>query len=141
MTLTRTALSRRTPPKRKSRLRPVSARRSAQRVQRAGVRVIVWLRADRRCEACGVPLGIAEMEPSHRQAASQGGPYTPVNIMSLCSACHRTGRNAIHRRPKGEALRRGLRLLSTQDPATVPVRLWDGRLVTLTADGEYEEAV
>jgi hypothetical protein len=135
---TLTPLRRGKPPTRRAPLAPVSAKRRARRVQQAGVRVIVWLRADRGCEGCGIGLAIWQMEPSHRRAASQGGSYTPSNICCLCASCHRTGRNAVHRRPKGEALRRGLRLLRHEDPASTPVELWDGRRVRLDDRGGYE---
>lgn len=137
--MTISSLARRRALARQSRLRPESRRHAARRAGRALVRSTVYRRAREHCEGCGAYLHFTDMEGSHRLAESQGGQYSVVNVLALCSSCHRTGRDAVHARPRGPALERGMRCLSTEDPAVTPVVLWDHRRVLLTAAGGYLE--
>jgi len=75
------------------------------------------------------------MDPHHRKLRSQGGQDTPDNLLAVCRRSH----DAIHRSPV-TARAFGRLVASWQDPLWEPVRLWDGRLVLLTAEGGYERA-
>ena len=55
----------------------------------AELRAEVFARAGHRCENCGRPGHQAGLDPSHRIAASRGGPWALWNLAALCRDCHR----------------------------------------------------
>lgn len=69
-------------------------------------------------------------ECHHRKNRSQGGSWLPPNLLDLCHDCH-------HRATVNPALarERGWSVLSTQDPAEVPVFLAELGWVFLLEDG------
>lgn len=75
----------------------------------------------------------------HRCARGMGGTddpavNSPVNLLLLCRHCHRAAESrdiAMHGR--------GMWLNSWENPAEVPVYLFDGRIVLLTSAGGYTE--
>ena len=81
-------------------------------------RVIVRERSGGLCEIdqCGPAT-----DWHHRKNRSQGGRWTPANGLHLAAPCHRR----VTEHPL-EACGNGWSVLSWQDPATVPVRLWHG---------------
>lgn len=81
----------------------------------ARCREIVSQRSKGLCEKCGQP---GRLEKAHRVARSQGGLWTPANILDLCNACH-TGN---HARP-AFAYENGWHLRSTQAPLEERVML------------------
>lgn len=94
-------------------------------------RRIVAQRCGGRCERCGAP----EYTIHHRRKKSQGGPWTPSNLLAVCghgtAGCH----GHIEANPTW-AHDRGLWLRAGESPAETPVMLW-GRPVVLTDDGRY----
>lgn len=74
-------------------------------------------------------------EAHHRKNRSQGGSWLPVNLLDLCTECH-------HRATVNPALarERGWSVLSTQDPAEVPVFLAGQGWSLLTDTGEIYKA-
>jgi 5-methylcytosine-specific restriction protein A len=99
------------------------------------------IRSGSRCEGCGQPFTPGKVEPSrhHRLPGKMGGrEYNPAhdtlpNLLLLCGGrlagvlgCH--GRTESYRT---EAYARGFLVREGQDPATVPVTLWSGRIVLL----------
>jgi hypothetical protein len=100
------------------------------------VRRVLWTRSDGRCERCGQPLDPALWEGHHRKFRSRGGRHSVVNAVALDAGCHAE----VHRGDSATATADGYAVASTRDPATVPVRLYSGQLVLLTADGEYTPA-
>lgn len=88
MSLSRSTPLRRTgAPKRRTRLRPVSAQRADDRDRRAEVRAAVFAR-DRGCvlhawqDVTGGCMG--PLDPHHRRKASAGGAYSTANLVVLC---------------------------------------------------------
>lgn len=133
----RTALARRTPLDRRSALRRVALVtrwRAADPVWTA-VRKVVWRRCGGRCESSGEPLDPATWQCHHRKFRSRGGQHSVTNAVALTPRMHRT----VHNRGQATAEARGFVVASAADPATTPVRLFDGRPVLLRPDGTYEE--
>lgn len=136
----RTALLRHRP------LDRASARRRVTLVRHRGlhtdpvwtaVRKVVWERCGGRDEYSGEPLDPALWECHHRKFRSRGGRHSACNAVALTPRRHRS----VHNAGQIEAQARGFVLASTVDPAAVPVRLWDGRLVLLAHDGAYAPAL
>lgn len=96
-------------------------------------RRIVAERCGGRCERCGVP----QYTCHHRRKKSQGGPWSPSNLLAVCghgtAGCH----GEIEANPMW-AHARGLWLRAGELPEVTPVELF-GRWVLLTDDGEYCE--
>ena len=113
---------------------PVKPRNRATAEAYAQLRVTVHARAGGRCERCGTPVGVHDMEAHHRKLRSQGGRDELVNLVALCSDCHHTQVHAHPERARGE----GWIVRSGSDPAAVAVTLHDGRTVRLDADGGYD---
>ncbi len=84
------------------------------------------------CECCGQRAG---SERHHRKNRSQGGKWTPANILLLCNICHKW----ITEHPTSA---RGFGLGSLgwrDDPAAVPVKLWyTDSAVCLDDTGGYD---
>lgn len=95
-------------------------------------RRIVTERAQGRCERCGFyrPLTM-----HHRRKRSQGGPWSPANIVAVCGhgtlGCH--GR--VEAQP-AEANAEGFWLMAGEPPHT-PLR-YRGHWAVLTDDGRVE---
>jgi hypothetical protein len=82
----------------------------------SATREIVTERSMGRCEKCGNPG--AQMH--HRKNRSQGGLWSPSNIIFLCVEDHNwVGNNPV------EAAVVGLHLLPEDDPASVPILTGD----------------
>lgn len=88
----------------------------------------------------GLCLGCGRqgVDVQHRAARGMGGTSRPeinhglANMACLCRSCHFKCEAR-----DSEMARRGLWLFSWEDPATVPVILFDGRTVLLNPDGGY----
>ncbi len=91
-------------------------------------RAVVTERSGGVCEGCSAARAT---DWSHRVAEGQGGPYCPSNGMHLCRACHAW----LHANPTAARDERGWRLLSTDEPAEVPVLHAVHGWVLLTDDG------
>jgi hypothetical protein len=125
---------------------PISARRTRPRLVVIGVsdgigediaRELVSLRSGGWCEmrVPGYCFGRAA-NWCHRVAKGQGGLWQASNGLHGCGSgttgCH----GWCHSNPAA-ARERGWMLLSTEDPAAAPVRLYDGRRVWLDDRGLY----
>lgn len=102
-----------------SRPRVTSAERDA--------RAVVWARSGGICEACGHELAT---DMHHRKNRSQGGQWSPDNLLHLCRREHQM----VTVNP-GLARGRGWSVLSTDDPARVPAWLAGRGWHYLAADG------
>lgn len=96
-------------------------------------RRIVRSRSGGACEICGVEA----VQMHHRRNRSQGGRWTPANILHVCVQCHDTiGRNPNWARDRGYTIQG-----TEETPELVPVHLHWGaagvepRWVFLTDDG------
>lgn len=108
----------------------------------ADVAELVLVRADYRCEHCGIgingPIGFSRQ---HRVARGMGGTRAawinrPSNLLVMCGSattgCHQLAESrdpAMH----------GWWLHRHENPLTVPVTLHDGRRVLLDDEGCYLE--
>lgn len=75
----------------RSRIKPVSNKRAAEKDERAAVRMAVFSRDDRRCIlARSHDLGPCwgDLSVHHLQKASALGPYTEPNLVTLCVGCN-----------------------------------------------------
>ena len=126
-------------------MRRTSAKRTAPRgtgPDRA-TRFLVYEREGLRCASCGTYLGGETCWRSlqHRKARGVGGDNRPENLILLCGSATSAGchRQAEDRDPEMHA--RGYWLRSDEDPALVPVMLFEesgsGMTAWLTADGSY----
>ena len=102
-------------------------------------RDLVLARDNWQCVGCGTAVGggFTWWSIQHRVARGVGGTNDIVNLVALCGSatskgCHRTCEDR-----NEEMHDRGLWLRSTEDPALVPVRRWDGLVALLSADGTY----
>ena len=106
-------------------------------------RFLVYEREGLRCASCGTYLGSETCWRSiqHRKARGVGGGNELENLILLCGSATSPGchRKAEDRDPEMHA--RGYWLRSDEDPALVPVMLFEesgsGMTVWLTADGGY----
>jgi hypothetical protein len=80
------------PPARRVPLRPVSDRREAERIERDQVRAFVFWRDQNACRLAHlvgiddrVPACIGVLTAHHIRKAGQGGPYVPLNLVTLCA--------------------------------------------------------
>jgi len=90
-------------------------------------RALVYERSNRACEMCDRARAT---EAHHRKNRSQGGLWSPENLLHLCPACHRhIGMNPAAAREQGWAVGRNF------DPAEVPVWIAGRGRVYLTPDG------
>lgn len=139
--LPRTPMPARTGPLRLHRLRRRSHRRpdGGRRGVPDNVKALVWARCEGYCERCGQRLNPLWWAPHHRLRRSQGGADCPSNVVALHPiSCHTGDPDAVHNN-RTAAEDRGLCVRSCQTPATCAVKLGDGRVVLLTADGRYGE--
>jgi hypothetical protein len=94
----------------RTRLRPVSAKRRARRGEDAVVRAAVFAR-DRVCRLWGEGRCFGPLTPHHRRKASQGGGYTLENLVALCAhhneALEADAERADRARTMGLVVRRG----------------------------------
>lgn len=97
-------------------------------------REVVSARSDGFCEMCGRP---GPLEKAHRVARSQGGAWSPANMLDLCHFCH----HGNHAAP-AVAYEHGWHLRGhVKDPAAVPVVLrkgWRVGWALLDDEGGYE---
>ena len=131
---------RRTPLPRGSALRRLSVIRRARLHHDpvwGAVKATVWTRSLGRCEACGLHLDPTTWQAHHRKMRSRGGRDSVANTLALCPACHVAAPYAVHR-DVAAATHDGQLVRGFADPATVPVRLYDGRWVLLRPDGTYQ---
>jgi hypothetical protein len=134
MALKRTGpIKRKTPMKAAQHLtqRIVKTKRAKVTAAERNARKVVKARSNGLCEVCGRAEGT---NMHHRKGRSQGGPWTPENILHLCGSgttgCH----GAITVNP-ALAKSRGWSLLSTQVPAEMPAVLAGRGWVFLLEDG------
>lgn len=99
------------------------------------VRAIITSRADRRCERCGLVLGVQAHHRRPRQMGSTRRESTNLasNGLWLCEPCH--SRTESHRR---EAYEYGWLVRQTEEPRDIPV-LYRGTLVLLDDFGNLED--
>ncbi len=89
------------------------------------VRALIKLRANNRCELCGSRLLGGHIH--HRQPRGMGGSRTveskgsAANGLWIHPGCHMTIELS-----RARALDKGWLIKQGQDPASTPVRLWDG---------------
>lgn len=86
----KTELARTGGPTRRTRLRPVSDDRAAERAARDDMRELVFARDGNRCRLAGwLPGGfgscLGPLTVHHLRKAGQGGPYTLINLLTLCA--------------------------------------------------------
>ena len=90
-------------------------------------RAIVYERSGHVCEMCSRARAT---EAHHRKNRSQGGLWSPENLLHLCPSCHRhVGLNPAASRDQGWSVGRNF------NPAEVPVWIAGRGRVFLTADG------
>ena len=86
------------------------------------VREAVAARSGGHCDWCGEALcGVSEKH--HRQPRGRGGEHTLANLTDLHPSCHQY----VTEHP-AEARGRGFMVSTWEDPADIPVLLWDGRV-------------
>lgn len=121
--------------RRRTQLRCKPRRRRPGATDWPALRSMLYERAGGRCERCGGRLP-AFWEAHHRRRRSQGGRDALANLAALCPDCHTLGADAVHRGLR-QARADGWLVSRAADPAAVPVRLHDGRMVLLTPAGGY----
>lgn len=103
-------------------------------------REAVYERDQYRCARCGRHIATYAASIQHRKPRGMGGTKdpsinSPANLILLCGdgvrGCH--GYIEQHRE---EAKQDGYGVAWWEDPATIPVRYWDGNTYTLTNGGE-----
>lgn len=119
-----------------------TAKRLNDRLYKAN-RKIAYDRAGGRCEACHRPLH--DFEAHHRRYRSRGLDHSVGNLLILCHDLDWHGcrvHHAIHTDPDYDSLGRGYQISQwdTRLPSEIPVTLWDGRRVYLTAAGYVDAA-
>ena len=132
---------RRTPLPRGSALRGLSVIRRARLHHDpvwGAVKATVWTRSLGRCEACGLHLDPSTWSAHHRKLRSRGGRDSVANTLALCPEDHVLAPYAVHR-DVAAATHDGYIVSGSDDPATVPVRLYNGVWVLLTPHGTYQE--
>jgi 5-methylcytosine-specific restriction endonuclease McrA len=117
MTLSRKTPLRRTPFRRDPALAKHRPHRGLKPIPRK-VRAAVKERSRSCCEACG--LWVQSGHCHHRLLRSQGGQHTEANLVYLCRRCH----DRAHANPD-DARAHGLILRGWQNPAEVPVTMWE----------------
>ena len=126
-------------------MRRTAAKRTAPRdtgPDRA-TRFLVYEREGLRCACCGVPLDSETCWRSiqHRKARGVGGGNEMANLILLCGSATSDGCHLRAEQRSDEMHARGFWLRSDEDPALVPVMLFEesgsGMTVYLTAAGGY----
>jgi hypothetical protein len=95
-------------------------------------RPVVEDRAGPYCERCGVHAHVRGLTMHHRVKVSQGGPWTPQNVVWLCG--HGTTRDGCHcwvEHHPDDAEKEGFHVRPWDDPNTTPV-LYRGERSLLT---------
>lgn len=142
----RSGISRKTPLVAKAPLKPGSKKMNAvsktnkrRREQAKGesmgaLRKVIHVRCGGSCERCGRALGSSEdpWHAHHRKFRSRGGKDEVVNLVALCENCHHWAHNAAL-----QSVPLGYSVLSTEDPAEIPVMLRGRKRVFLQPDGTY----
>lgn len=88
------------------------------------VRKVVLLRAEGRCEGCGLK---GSLQLHHRRPRGMGGSTDPkagtaANALALCSGCHLQ----VAEQKRDGAREMGWLIPQGTDPEETPVRLYDG---------------
>jgi len=99
-------------------------------VNEAKARKVVKARSEGRCEICHIAPAT---DMHHRRNRSQGGKWTPENLMHLCHMHHMH----ITVNPR-TAREQGWSVPSYLDPASTPVWVTQREFVFLTTDGNYQ---
>lgn len=90
-------------------------------------RALLYARSNRACEMCDRARAT---EAHHRKNRSQGGMWSPENLLHLCGSCHRhVGMNPAASREQGWAVGRNF------NPAEVPVWIAGRGRVYIDASG------
>ncbi len=123
---------------------PAAPARQAAGEPTEQTRALVLTRADHRCESCGAILLGRRYSLHHRRLRGMGGTraehaHSAVNLVVLCDGAE--GCHALVHRHRTEAAAAGLIVRAGADPARIPLQLPDDRLVLLTLDGRYVDAV
>lgn len=58
-------------------------------------RIVIFLRAKQRCEACGKAMELDEMDADHQERWAVGGKTTLKNARALCTSCNRGSRETL----------------------------------------------
>lgn len=98
---------------RTKRIRPLR-----RKTMEPGLRRLVYLRANGRCDCCGAPLHPDAWDAHHRQLRARGGKDTLANLIALRHDHHMWA----HEHP-AEAKERGLMVSAYANPEDVPVLL------------------
>jgi hypothetical protein len=111
------------------------SRRTGFSVETCG---IIDARAHGRCERCGIVTTLAQRH--HRKPRGMGGTRdpainSPANGLRVCLKCH----NFLERMERGAAYVYGWLVYRMDNPATVPIKMWDGRWYVLNDDGSKRE--
>ena len=75
----------------------------------------------------------------HRKARGVGGGNGPENLVVLCGSATSQGCHLLAEQRAEEMTARGLVVPSWNDPLEIPVVLYTGEAVYLTADGRYSD--
>lgn len=116
----KTPLTRKTPLRRSA---PGRASRPRKQPFPTKLRDAIYERAGGLCDCCGQWMDPDAFDAHHRQLRSRGGKDTIGNLVALRHECHMLA----HQHPM-RATERGLMVPSWVNPATVPVRRYDGHL-------------
>lgn len=99
------------------------------------IREVILERCGNYCEACGKSL-TNDFALHHRLLRSRGGKDSIENLVALHHECHNLGTHAVHFNIN-KSTELGLIVPTRQDPATYPLILPNGSIVTLTPEGSY----
>jgi 5-methylcytosine-specific restriction protein A len=114
-----------------SELRRAALEGAAQGASRADARATVWrrsnavrryvlVRADGRCEGCGIAApfvrvdGSPYLEPHHTRRLTDSGPDHPAHVIALCPTCHSRVHYGIEGRSYNKALVEKLSTIEAQ---------------------------
>lgn len=111
----------------------VSKKRAKVTPQERNARKVTKARSEGRCEIHG---NHPATDMHHRQNRSQGGQWSPENLLHLCHAVHM----AITTSPQ-QAMEQGWTVRSGRNPGHVPCWLAGRGWAFLSADGSITEAI
>lgn len=102
------------------------------------LRALVYARDNWQCQGCGVAVkGMDWRSVQHRQARGVGGRNSAENLIVLCGSATSPGCHLRCENRDADMIARGFVVWSWQDPAEVPVELWDGRRILLDDQGGW----
>lgn len=123
-------------PKRRSPLRPVSDKRIDEGPERDRVEAFVFYRDELRCRMehrSDIPPCMGVLTVQHIRKAGQGGPYVPLNLVTVC-AFHNSWLETAEGARWGE--RHGLVARAGDDLIVCWARMREFRIVTWNHAGE-----